>query len=83
MHVHRLNIDFPEDRLMNLFMATLENEARSWYESLPPACIYCLKDFHTILFERYKESCPSLILVQSYCEHVNSFIENLENFLWR
>ena len=61
-------------------MATLEDEARSWYESLPPAFIYCLKYFHTIFFERYKESCPYLILVQNCCKHVNSFIENLENF---
>ena len=65
---------------MNLFMATLENEARSWYESFPPSCTYCLKYCHTIFFERQKESCPSLILVQNCCKHVNSFIENLENF---
>ena len=63
MHVRRLKNYFPEDYLMNIFMATLEDEARSWYESFPPTCIYNLKYFHTILFERYKESCPSLILV--------------------
>ena len=33
-----------------------------------------------MFFERYKESCPSLILVHNCCKHVNSFIENLENF---
>ena len=80
MHVHRLKIDFPEDYLMKIFMATLEDEARSWYEILPPSCIYCLKDFHTIFFERYKESCPSLILVQNCCKNVDRFIENIENF---
>ena len=80
IHVHKLNINFPEDCLMKMFMATLEDEARYWYESFSPACIYCLNDFHTISFERYKETCPSLILVQNCCEHVNSFIEDLENF---
>ena len=54
MHVHKLKIDFPEDFLMKMFIATLEDEARSWYEILPPACVYCLKDFHTIFLERYK-----------------------------
>ena len=32
-----------------------------------------------MFFERYKESYPSLTLVQNYCSHVHSFIENLEN----
>ena len=54
MHVRRLNIDFPKDCLMKIFMATLEGEARSWYESLPLACIYFLNYFHTMFFERYK-----------------------------
>jgi len=78
MHTHELKVDFPGDFLMKIFKATLEGEAPSWYESFPPTCIYCLKDFHTMFFERYKESCPSLILVQNYCKHVYSFIENLE-----
>ena len=63
-----------------MFMATLEDEARSWYESLPLASIYCLKDFHTMFFERYRETCPSLMLVQNRCSHVHSFIKYLENF---
>ena len=50
IHVHKLKIDFPEYYLMKMFMATLEDEARSWYEILPPGCIYCLKYFHTIFF---------------------------------
>lgn len=27
MHTHKLKVDFPEDYLMNIFMATLEGEA--------------------------------------------------------
>ena len=78
IHIRKLKVDFPEDYVMKIFMATLEGESQSWYESLPPVCIYCLKDFHTMFFERYKESCPSLILVQNCCKYVYSFIENLE-----
>jgi len=43
MHIRKLKVDFPEDCLMKI--ATLEGEAQSWYENLPVACIYCLKDF--------------------------------------
>jgi len=78
IHVHRLKINFPEDCLMKMFMATLENEARSWYESFPPTCIYCLKDFHALFIERYKDSYPSLNLVHDYCKHASTFIESLE-----
>ena len=78
IHIRKLKVDFPKDCLMKIFMATLEGEARYWYESLPPACIYCLKDFHTTFFERYKESYLSLTLVQDCCSHVHSFIENIE-----
>ena len=80
MHIRKLKISFPEDCLMKMFMATLEDEARSWYESLPSASIYCLRDFHTVFFEKYKESYPSLILVQNCCSHVHNFIESLEKY---
>ena len=30
IHVHKLKIDFPKYCLMKMFMATLEDEARSW-----------------------------------------------------
>ena len=59
MHIRKLKVDFPEDCLMKIFMATLEGEAQSWYENLPTACIYSLKDFHAIFIERYKDSYPS------------------------
>lgn len=34
VHVCRLRVEFPKDCLMNLFMATLEDKARVWYERL-------------------------------------------------
>lgn len=80
MHIRKLKLDFPEDCLMKIFLATLEGEAQSWYESLPPACIYCLKDFHAMFIERYKDSYPSLNLVLDCCKHAYSFIESLEKF---
>jgi len=80
MHIRKFKIDFPEDCLMKIFLATLEGEAQSWYESLPPACIYCLKDFHTMFIERYKDSYPLLNLVQDCCKHAYSFIESLEKY---
>jgi len=80
MHIRKLKISFPEDCLMKMFMATLEDEARSWYESLPSASIYCLRDFHTVFFEKYRESYPYLILVQNCCSHVHNFIESLEKY---
>ena len=80
MHIHKLKVDFPEDCLMKIFLATLEGKAQSWYESFPPTCIYCLKDFHAMFIERYKDSYPSLNLVQDCCKHAYSFIESLEKF---
>ena len=65
---------------MKIFLATLEGTTQSWYESFPSACIYCLRDFHAMIIERYKDSYPSLNLVQDYCKHAYSFIESLEKY---
>ena len=35
MHIHKLRVELHEDSLMKMFMATLEGDARSWYEGLP------------------------------------------------
>lgn len=63
MHIRKLKFYFPEYFLMNIFMANLEGEAQSWYENFHAACIYCLKYFHALFIERYKDSFPSLNLV--------------------
>ena len=80
MHIRKLKVDFPEDCLMKIFLATLEGKAQSWYEIFPPSCIYCLEDFHAMFIERYKDSYPSLNLFQDCCKHAYSFIESLEKF---
>jgi len=79
MHSRKLKVKWHEYCLMNIFMATLEGKARSWYENFPHASLYSLKYFHTILYENDRESYPSLLLVENCCEHFDSFIQNLEN----
>lgn len=81
MHSHRLKVEWHEDCLMKMFMATLEGKARSWYEQLPTASFCFLNHFHTVFFENFKESNPSLLLVQNCCGHFESFIEKLEILL--
>jgi len=39
MHVRKLNVQFHEDFLMNMFMVTLEGKAKQWYENLPFASL--------------------------------------------
>ena len=56
LHVCRLRIEFPEDCLMKMFMETLEEKTRLWYEGLPPASLYSLKDFYSVFCENYKEN---------------------------
>ena len=73
MHIHRLKIEFPKDCLVNMFMATLEGKARSWYEKLLPGSLYSLKYFHSVFFEKYKDSYPYLLLVEDSCKYVESF----------
>ena len=34
-HIHKLGIELHEDYLVKIFMASLEENARSWYEGLP------------------------------------------------
>ena len=80
MHICKLKVDFPEDCLMKIFLATLEGEAQSWYENFLLPCIYCLKDFHALFIERYQASYSSLNLVHDCCKHAYSFIEILEKY---
>jgi hypothetical protein len=43
--MHQWEIDH-EDILMNMFMFSLDRDAREWYRSLPPASISSLREFH-------------------------------------
>ena len=79
MHVGKIKFQFHEDCLMKMFMVTLEEKEKQWYENSPSASLYSLQDFHTSFFENYKRSYPSLLLVQDCCHRFEIFIQNLEN----
>ena len=74
IHIHRLRIDFPKDCLMNMFMITLEEKARLWYEGLPPASLYFLRDFYSSFCKNYKENDPSLELIENFCGNFESVV---------
>ena len=61
----QLNIEFPGDCFMKMFMATLEEQVRKWYESLPSASLYSLKEFHLVFFQHYQSSNSSLSMIDS------------------
>jgi hypothetical protein len=72
-----------EDVLMNMFMHSLEGDARQWYISLPPSRISSLKYFHAT-FHAY---CKFFYLVEFLLEiccnmKFNSVIEYKELILY-
>jgi hypothetical protein len=79
MHICKLGVEFHEDCLMKMFMATLEGKARLWYEGLKPGSLYSLKDLHITLFKHYGESNPSPLVFEDCCEFCEHFIKYLKN----
>lgn len=77
MHIHKLGVDFHEDFLMRMFMVTLEEKARSWYEGLSLARIYYLKDFYTIFCKNYKYIYSSTVLVETFCGDFDNLLQRL------
>ena len=59
IHICRLRVEFPEDCLMKMFMATLEDKARVWYEGLKSGSLWSLKYFHRIFSEHHGKSHPA------------------------
>jgi hypothetical protein len=57
-----------EDVLMNMFMFSLEGDARKWYKSLPPASISSLKQFHVAFNMHCQKFYSSKLICHSYCE---------------
>ena len=43
IHIRRLKVEWHEDCLVKLFMATLEGSARNWYEWLEPGILFSLR----------------------------------------
>ena len=77
MHIHRLEVKFPEDYLTKMFMATLEEEARSWYEGFPSASLFSLEYFYSIFCVNYKESYPYLVMVEKFCGSFDNLIQHM------
>ena len=82
-HIHswKLKVEWHEDCLMKMFMATLEGKAREWYEGLNPGSLFYLKDFHRVLYENYKEHSPSLSLAENCFYQSEDLIQNLESMM--
>ena len=79
IHVHSLKVQFPEDCLMKIFMVTLEDKARIWYEGLKSRSLCSLKDFHRIFFEHYGKSHPLLSLFQDCCNLWKGLIQYIKS----
>ena len=60
---------------MKMFMATLEGNARNWYEWLEPTSLFSLKDTHQVFYENYKENSPSLSW--DFCDQSQNNIQYL------
>jgi len=80
MHIRKFKVKFHEDFHMKIFMVTLEEKARSWYENLLASSICSLKQLHATFHDKYKERYSSLLLIQDYCDNFESFIQYLENY---
>ena len=74
LHVARLGIGYPEDYLMKIFMLTLEEMAKMWHESRPPASISFIKDFYLALCKRFGKHHLSLELIEALCGDLESLM---------
>lgn len=59
---------------MKMFMVTLEEEARFWYEGLPPASICSLKDFISAFCKKYNRVRPSKELIENLCGYIEDLM---------
>ena len=59
---------------MKMFMLTLEEMARFWYESRPPASISSIKDFYLVFYKRFGRHHLSPELIEALCGDLESLI---------
>ena len=78
MHVHKFRADLPEDCLMKMFMAIVEDGARTWYEGLQLRSLFSLRDFYMNLLEHYEKTLSYLSLLQDCCDFCEVFIPYLK-----
>jgi hypothetical protein len=72
--MHQLGIHH-EDVLMNMFMYSLEGDAREWYRYLPPASISSLKEFHATFSDHCKRFFPADLLFENCCEEFDLYMQ--------
>jgi hypothetical protein len=60
---------------MNMFMYSLEGDAREWYRSFPPDNISSLEQFHATFSEHCKRFYPADLLFENCCEEFGSYIQ--------
>ena len=60
-----------------MFMETLEERARLWYERLPLASLYSLEYFYSVFCKKYKESYPSIVLVENFYENLDNIFQHM------
>jgi hypothetical protein len=59
---------------MNMFMYSLEGDAREWYRSLPPTSISSLEQFRAAFNKHCKRFFPTDLLFENCCEEFESHI---------
>ena len=62
---------------MKMFMETLEERARLWYEGLPPAILYSLEDFYSYFCKNDKEIHPPIEMVENFYGNFESLFQYL------
>ena len=55
-HIHKLGVGWHKDSLMKIFRASLEENARLWYDGLPSGILSSLKYFHAVFHEHFKRN---------------------------
>ena len=77
LHILGLGIDYPKDCLMKMFMITLEEMARFWYEERPPTSISSIKYFYLVFFKRHGKHHLSPELIETLCGDFKSLMFHL------
>jgi hypothetical protein len=62
---------------MKMFMYSLEADAHKWYQSLPPASISSLEQFHAAFNMHCQKLYSSKLIFHSYCEEYKDCVQDI------
>jgi hypothetical protein len=68
-----------EDVLRKMFMYSLEGDARKWYQSLPPASISSLEQFHVAFNMHCQNFYSSELICHSCCEEYKNYVQDIDD----